>query len=334
MREQKFERSSWVACFFLVMWSGLIFIGPVQPAMGDSTVYEPRLLLMEDRWPQQSDMDFNDVAMRFHVAVYRDATEKLSRIVYSLAPQAYGSTRDNGLALRIPAPVQTPHIARLQRSGEAPKEIDPVMGESELTFVLYDHIRDAFPGSAASEFINTQPGEVVRSGEAIELEIQFDPSLDILLQPPFDFFIFLSGNYARQIHLPEFGPTGLGLADSVVADLFGSQDDCSDQICVTGDGSVTNNIGRYYVGPQGVPWVLEVPDTTAWAKEGAPLDQAYPDVSEWIASGGATHTDWWLNGDALHLFVVSSVPGLLPGGVWLLVSVVAGLGALRLRSRP
>lgn len=316
-------------------WISLLWLIPVGPAFGGYTAV-PMLLSFEDGWPSQSDDDYNDVVVRYQLSVYEDATGKLSRVIYTVQPQAVGGISWNGLALRIFAPASTPHFAQIRKNGEAPTVIDPVTGEPKLTFVLYDNVRDAFPGAAAGDFINTQQGAPVHLGENLEFEVQFDPPLDLSIDSPFDFFIFRSGNYSHQIHLPQFGPTALALEDPVIADLFGTEDDCSNQLCIAGDGSVVDNIGRYYVDQQGTPGALEMPQYDNWTKEGSPIDQVFPDFSEWVASQGATHTDWWREGNALYLFNLfapPSVPGLLPGAVWVLLGTLAGLGALRLRKR-
>ena len=66
-----------------------------------------------------------------------------------------------------------------------------------------------------------------------------------------------------------------------------------------------------------------------------PIAQAFPQLSEWITSGGETHLDWWLYGDPQVLFNASStapVPVLFPGGFWMIPVAVASLGALRLQT--
>jgi LruC domain-containing protein len=322
-------------------WAAFACLAGPNSAHAEEVQHYPGLdiygtLMVEDGWPQRGDEDYNDAVIRYNIRVYKDASGKVSRIIYSLFPEAYGATVWNGLALRIFVPMSTPHLAQIRKNGEAPTVVTPVAGETDLVFVLWDVIRDAFPGAAAGDFINTQQADPVHLSETLEFEVQFDPPLDFSIDSPFDFFAFRSGNYAHQIHLPQFGPTDLALKDSAIADLFGTEDDCSNQVCIAGDGSVVDNTGRYYVDKQGVLWAIEVAAEIQWPAEGKRIDQAYPMFLDWAMSGGETNTDWYLHGDPEYLYnllLPPAVPGLYPGAAWVLLGIVAGLGALRLR-RP
>jgi len=297
--------------------------------------------MFEDSWPQPSDKDSNDVVIRYQVrTAHTDATgEWVSGIIYVLRVEAHGSMMANGLALRL-ASVQVSDLqsAHISKNGEPPTAIQPVAhgtmdGSQDAAFILYENVRDAFPGAAGGDFINTQHGDAVHLAENLELELQFKVPLHFSIsRPPYDLFIFRSGNYPHQTHLPAFRGAGSG----GLMDLFGTEDDCSNEVCMTPDGNVVDNIGRYYVNAQGLPWVLDYPGQSAWPKESVSVDQAFPQLSEWVESGGHTNTDWWLYGDPqylFNLFAPPSVPSLFPGATWVLLGALAGLGALRLGRR-
>ena len=319
--------------FFLALGAVVLLVAPVRAAPGNQTHTDDTMLMFEDSWPVGGDNDFNDLVIRYNVMIERNAAGGLSRLVLRLTPLAHGATQRNGLALHVPIPAATSHLARLHQVGETPKLTDPVPGESELTFILYQDVRDAFPGAQPGEFINTRSGEARRSAREIVLEIEFPSPLDLAVEAPFDIFIFHTDHYPHQIHLSDFGPTELGMADSAVADLFGSGDDCSDQVCVPEAGSSSDNLDRYYVNNRGIPWALEFPGSSSWAQEGVPLKQGYPGLPQSLDVGGLMPDSWWLQRNALYLFPILAVPGLLPGGALVLLSLMTGLGVWRLRQR-
>ena len=279
------------------------------------------------------DGDYNDLVIRYRVSTLQDAAGGLSHLIFRVTPVAHGSVHRNGLALRIPVPATTDHIARVSTGGETAKLIDPLAGESELTFVLFESLLDAFPGAGAAERVNTVQGGPIRSGLSIQMQIEFAAPPDLLVEGPFDLFLFRTDHYPHQIHLSDFGPTDLGIADSAVADLFGSGEDCSDQVCVTEGGSSADNLGRYFVNQNGIPWALEFPGQSAWAQEGVPLKQGYPGFPQSLDVGGVMPGSWWSQRNALYLFPILAVPGLLPTGVGVLLSLLTAFGVWRLCHR-
>ena len=338
------KRSGRAACLSLAAWAAFACLAAPNPAHAEEVTYYPGLdtygtVMIEDSFPSQGDFDFNDMVVRYNIRVYKDASGKVFALVVRLYPSAYGATMWNGLAWELPLLASTPHLAKIHRQGEAPTVVTPVAGETDLVFVLLADVRDAFSDTSGGdidpdEVINTDPNLPVRHGETIEFEVQFDPPLDFSIDSPFDLFAFRSGNYAHQIHLPQFGPTALAFEDPAIADLFGTEDDCSNQVCVAGDGSVVDNTGRWYVNNQGLPWAIDAAAEIQWPAEGKSLEQAYPQFVSWVESGGETHTDWYLHGDSEYLYnllLPPAVPGLYPGAAWVLLGIVAGLGALRLR---
>ncbi|MFP6640966.1 MAG: LruC domain-containing protein [Myxococcota bacterium] len=340
------KRARGTGCLSLVAWAALACLAAANPAHAQEVQHYPApdtygSVIVEDGWPQQLDQDYNDVAFRYNMRIYRDASGKVSQVLISMHIQAHGGTMSKGLALQFPFPASTPHIAQIQRDQEDSMTIEPMTGEPKLTFVFYDEIREAFSDTAGGdidpgEFINTDKNLPVRRAETIAFEVQFDPPLDFSLDPPFDLFVFRTAEYAHQIHLSNYGPTDVALENPAIADLFGSEDDCSAQVCIAPDGSTVDNTGRWYVNNQGLPWAIEVAAEIQWPVEGKSIELAYPQFLGWAASGGETNTDWYLFGDPEYLydlFLLPGVPGLLPGPAWVLLGVMAALGALRLRGR-
>ena len=116
-----------------------------------------------------------------------------------------------GLAVRLPLLASTPHLARIHSQGEAPTVVTPVAGETDLVFVLYDDIREAFSDTSGGdidpgEFINTDANLPVRHGKTIQLKIEFSSSVDLAVNFPADAFVFQTAEFAHQTHLPSFGP--------------------------------------------------------------------------------------------------------------------------------
>ena len=338
------KRSGRAACLSLAAWAAFACLAAPNPAHAEEVTYYPGLdiygtVMVEDSHPGSGDFDFNDMVVRYNFQIRKDASGKVSGLWLTYKPEAKGGVLHLGLAVRLPLLASTPHLAEIQRQGEAPAVVTPVAGETDLVFVLLADVREAFSDPAGGdvepgELINTDPDLPVRHGKTIQLMIEFSPSVDFVVNFPVDAFIFQTGEFAHQTHLPSFGPTDVALEDPAIADLFGTEDDCSNQVCAAGDGSVVDNTGRWYVDNQGLPWAIDVAAEIQWPAEGKNIRQAYPQFVGWVTSGGETNTDWYLHGDSEYLYnllLPPTVPGLYPGAAWVLLGIVAALGALRLR---
>ncbi len=104
-------------------------------------------------------------------------------------------------------------------------------------------------------------------------------SLSDLESSPFNPFLTINGNRAKEVHLPNNAPT-----DKADKAILGTND----------DNSITS-AGRYYKTKTNLPWALCIPVQFACPVEKAAITKAYPNFGVWAESNGASATDWSLN---------------------------------------
>jgi LruC domain-containing protein len=232
------------------------------------------MIVFEDQWPTTADLDLNDVVVRTHWRVYKDALGRTRRISAFFDPAALGSDFDNGLALQLPVPGS---VARAQRRiGDGPWELLVRERDSDLTLILAQNLRELFAGQPGP--VNTVPDEPLAAGAMIELQLDFSGSgvqLDVG-RAPFDLFIFRAGDFSHQVHLPQFSGT-----EAMRRELFNQGEDRS-------------AFGRSFIHTSGIPFALDLRQTTLLAREGTALDLLYPDLLGFAASSGLLNGDFYI----------------------------------------
>jgi LruC domain-containing protein len=244
---------------------------PCEPAFA-SVVQSSSMLVFEDQWPDLTDLDFNDVVIRAHYRILRDAAQATRRVVLTIDPLALGGEYSNGLALQLPVPGRGATIHR--RLGGGPwSPLAPEL-DSELTVVLSPALRELFDGRRGR--INAVPSELRVPGTRLEVQIDLVDGvpLDASLAP-FDLFTFRVGDLGHQIHFPEFRGTAV-----MNTTLFGRGVDGS-------------RIGRSFVHENGIPFALNLQDATRYPHEAIAIDALFPDIAAFAASGGTLNRDFY-----------------------------------------
>lgn len=236
------------------------------------------MLMLEDNWPEEGDLDFNDAVIAYHVAYFEDGLGQVTGLRIVATPRALGARLRSGLSLRLPVdPGSVASIRRTVNGVESPANPEP--GESSLVVVLAADLRATSFG--LDGHINTSAtGPAPGDGAQIVLEIDFVGPSGVLPGTPLDLFFFRSDDPSHQIHRPEFPGT-----DRMNRGLFNTAADTSSQ-------------GRWFVH-DGLPFVLSIPTLTAWPNERTPVDHVWPGIVAFARSGGLEGTD----------FFTSSTPG-------------------------
>jgi len=234
---------------------------------------EHGLLLFEDLWPRLGDADFNDQTVAYNYQFLSNGSGVLA-LQLNINVLSIGGSIRNGLWLRLPIPAATPaSIVRTDQAG-AQVALTRAAGETELVVELIPDTRSLF--AFQDQFINTVPTTPARTGKAFQVKITFAApvSLDTGASP-YDLFVAQSANGAHQIHLQEYAGTA-----AMDVGLFGTFDDRSSS-------------SAHFIDAKGLPFALHVPASVAWARERIALDAAYPAITDWAMSGGATNADWF-----------------------------------------
>lgn len=237
------------------------------------------LLLFEDMWPKDGDLDFNDAVLaynyRFGLAFQGGLAGSPSSVRFvqlNLQVMASGAGLHNAVLLRLPIPRSAVDTATLNFSGEPPVALAVEPGEPDAVLRLVPDIRDLFGGV---QYANTISGGPALPTRTLNVIIRLSANeLDASLAP-FDLFLARTSDDGHQVHLPQFA--GTARMDTA---LFGTGDDRSTP-------------SRHFVNKRGLPFALHVPIATEWPAEFKPIDRLYPDIVRFAASGGAEALDWY-----------------------------------------
>ncbi len=253
------------------------------------------LMLVEDQWPSAGDNDFDDVALHYNFMFRMNAAGQVVGLRLTLNAQALGGTYDNGLGLRL-AGVPSNMVASAVRivGGGAAQPLTLSAQDADATLILSSNLRDLFAGQAGR--INSVAQSQVLTAQTLEVDIAFTGPVSLSVgASPFDLFVMRTSNPAHQIHRPEFS----GTASMDVA-LFNTANDASAP-------------PRHFVDASGLPFVLLIPEGSAYPLEGQPISSLFPNILGFASSGGATNADFYLTPQAAFAFANPPAPTLPRG---------------------
>jgi LruC domain-containing protein len=230
------------------------------------------LLTFEDQWPGPTDQDFNDVAIRVHHRIERNAAQQAVRLFAVLDPVALGGELSNGLALALPAS-RGGVVARRRIEGGAWQDLT-LEPDANATWVLSANLRELFANAPGR--INSRAAQARTEGQRVELEITFTPPATLpQAEAPFDVFIFRSGDFGHQIHFPQYGGT-----QAMRGSLFSGPHDAS-------------TASRRFVHSGGVPAALNLLTTTRYPHEAVAVSELFPDIVGFAASAGSQNASFY-----------------------------------------
>ncbi|HEX3776869.1 MAG TPA: LruC domain-containing protein [Polyangiaceae bacterium] len=229
-------------------------------------------LVFEDMWPATGDLDFNDVVLDYNYIFFLDGTGKVVALQASINLMAAGGTIPNSVHLHLPVASDAASVIRLNGADGVMHDLTPQTGEHELVLPLIDDVGQALGG----QLVNTTTEVGTTPAVPLNLYIQFaTPQALDRATAPFDLYLERVNEPGHQIHQVSYPGT-----DTMDQSLFGTEQ----------DGSTTT---RHFVDRDGLPFALAVPATFQWPQEDVMISTAYPDITAWVESGGASHTDWY-----------------------------------------
>jgi LruC domain-containing protein len=233
------------------------------------------MIAYEDQWPAATDLDFNDVVLRVHYRLERNAAGNVVQLVAVIDPDALGGALSNGLGLQLPT-LASGTTARRRIGGGAWQNL-ALEADTNATVRVSDNLRELF-GNAQGR-INSIQGDAQVAGQRLELEVSFAPAAALsVAAAPFDLFIFRAGDFPHQIHLPQY--TGTQVMRS---GLFNSGLDISSG-------------NRRFVHSSGVPAALVLPTATSYPLEGVAIHEHFPEIVTFAATAGAQGTNFFASG--------------------------------------
>jgi len=278
--------------------------GPTQHATcsATATVYTPAentsgVVMFEDNWPANGDLDFNDQLIAYNYEFSLDSTGAyVQEMIANLSVLAVGAGIHNGISLHLPLPAGTA-VTAIETIDSQNITLSPSANPNdiELIFPLIADTRSLF--TRQDTWINTSTRFATQTGNSMTVTltftspVQLDPSL-----APYDLFIARTETPSHEIHLPQYSGTA-----SMDTTLFNTSDDNS---------STTG--GLHFINENGLPFALTVPDVIAWPQETVAIDRVYENITAFGTSGGAYNLDWYASADATGLAFTAGLGGTLP----------------------
>ena len=230
------------------------------------------LLAFEDQWPGSTDLDFNDVVVRVHYRMERNAAGNVVQLHAVFDPVAVGGALSNGLGLQLPTG-RSGVSARRRIAGGAWQALTLEV-DASATLVVSPNLRELYANTTGR--INSEAGVAHVPGQRLELELTFAPAAALsVAAAPFDVFIFRAGDLGHQIHFPPYAGTA-----AMNGGLFGTGE----------DGSTPS---RRFVHVSGVPAALNLMTTTRYPLEGVQISALFPDILGFASSGGAQNQSFF-----------------------------------------
>ncbi len=232
------------------------------------------VVLFEDQWPQDGDLDFNDLVVAYNYQYVLDAQGRATTIVASLDVLAQGGDFHNGLGLHLPIPRANVGGVELTIGGGVPVALTPSANDAELTVRLLDDVRSVFGGALGP--LNSMDSEARL--DAPPLRVTITLSTPTTVSPgaaPHDLYMFRSAQPGLEIHRTAFGGTA-----AMDTGLFGT---ASDRSTAT----------RRFVNANGLPFVLVLPSATTYPGEGVEISDLFPTIVTFASSAGASATDFY-----------------------------------------
>jgi LruC domain-containing protein len=256
------------------------------------------LLVFEDSWPSDGDLDFNDIVVAYNYIFFLNGAGAVSSMQASINLLAAGGTVPNSVRLHLPVPSGAASTIQLNTAGGTIVNVTPMPNESDLVISLVDEVHAAMGGDTV---INSSLSKASVPGVPINLYVQFTTpvALDVTTAP-FDVYLERTQEPGHQIHQVIYPGT-----DTMDSSLFGTAD----------DGSTPT---RHFIDASGLPFALAVPITFNWPDEGVPISIPYPDITPWATSGGATNADWYQT-DVQATYTWTGGAGGTPAPVALLI---------------
>lgn len=241
------------------------------------------MLAFEDLWPKKGDYDFNDFVTHYQFQVVTNANNKVVDVISNFKIMAAGAVNVNGFAFQmgtesynVKSVTGFESLSGFFKLNDNGTEYD----QSMAVIPVIDDVKKLFGGLSV---INTNLAGNTKDPVSLSATVHLiNPvSESTLGLPPYNPFLIAGFDQDRgkEIHLSGMTPT-----DLVNTNYFGTDEDLSSE-----------KEGKYYVGDQGYPWALKLPESTPYPLEKVKISSAYLMFTAWVKSSGKNFADWYVN---------------------------------------
>jgi len=238
-------------------------------------------IAFEDQWPSKGDYDMNDLVIDYNFQLVANTANAVVEMRANLIVKAVGAAYQNGFGIELP--ISPSKIASV--TGTFPKRNSINLlangveaNQATAVIIPFENTASLFNTTG---FVNTKITEGYITPVTLNLVITFTEPIKMtdLGYVPYNPFIFINGDRAREVHLADFAPTSLANTS-----LLGSLADSS-----------RPNEGRYYKSGNNMPWAINIALPFEYPQESRPINEAHTKFSTWAQSGGMTFKDWYKN---------------------------------------
>ena len=233
----------------------------------------------EDLWPSFGDYDFNDMVINFNYQIVTNAQNKVVDLIAKFRVKSAGAAFNNGFGISLNTlPANVESVTGCIQVGSV-VNIDPKGYEAGHTTKTVIIPVDAVNTLFGSGIINTEPDRPVIQPEFFTVTVHLSTPQNSIGTAPFNPFIFINQDRAKEVHLKDHAPTEL--ANPV---YFATNQDASDP-----------EAGLYYRSATGLPWCMEIAADFDYPIEKADILQTYQHFAGWAKSSGTEYTDWYMD---------------------------------------
>lgn len=222
--------------------------------------YGKGTIAFEDLWPSTGDYDFNDAVLSYQAIAVLNADNMAVRLDLICNIKANGAGYTNGIGIEI--------------EGLAPSQIESVSGPvlTENYISLNSNGTEANQENAV--IILADDVDNILNETTISVNFVAPVSTSDLGVAPFNPFIIVNSERAKEIHLPYMNRTSLGNSS---LEFTGENKDA--------DGN--------FISDNGFPWAISIIHDFKVPKEKVDITSAYNFFSTWAESGGTSNVDWY-----------------------------------------
>ena len=217
-------------------------------------------IAFEDLWPSNGDYDFNDMALSYQAIAILNADNLAVQVDFICNVKSNFAGFTNGVGIEI--------------EGLPSSQVLSVTGAS----YNHDYISLNANGTEANQddtvVILTDDASSLLNETTISVKFTQPINTNVLGVAPFNPFIIVNKDRAKEVHLPNRNTTSLGNNIFQVA-------------------GVNSDIDGNYISDSGFPWGISIIHDFKVPKESVAINEAYNFFNNWATSGGVDHQDWY-----------------------------------------
>jgi len=240
-------------------------------------------LAFEDLWPSHGDYDFNDLVVDYNFNQITNGQNKVVQIELRAILKAIGASYENGFGIQLPIPPYQIASVTGTDIGESFIILNgngTEAGQTKATIIVFDNGFNLLPyPGPPSVGANTTPGATYVEPHELDITINLTSpvSLSTMSLPPYNPFMIINRNRAKEVHLIDNPPTDL--ADE---SLMGTMHDDSNP-----------STGRYYVTRNNLPFAIDISSHFDYPVEKVQVTEAHLKFFPWGQSSGTQYYDWY-----------------------------------------